>query len=635
MVPPVLPSPGRLRTLAALLALVWLGSPAWPQQIDDQFITLAFAHRFAETGQLRWGTGEVVEASSSFLQLVLATIAAAAGLDTNLFVKLLAALCGAGIVAFAGSRLPRGIGGGLLLAALVSWEPMGWWSFAGMETTLFALLLLGGWVGVLTGAPVAGLGALWLAATAHPEGNAHFALGAALVALRGPRRTVLPFVLALVAWHTLRTAYFGAFFPTPYLVKIAGNPPFGDQWHQVGLDLVSAVGIGAVLLGVFPLRRPVVLLPLLLQIAVALRAEADWMGHARQILPGLLATAVAWAVTSTPRPLGRATRALLVGVVAGAAWIVPPYVLASGLEIRSAAGLASPLTWLRSAFDTTQDEDVVWIVENAPPHGRVMLEDVGMPGNIADIGIIDLAGLTDRLVALAWIDDRYDAALKARFQVERPDLVRRMGYASDEASRPVPWLRLPAPRRVVYAQGTALLYTLSSVRPDPETVLARWAALHARYPSQGPLTWHYATALAASGRLPEAGRVAETAATNFPADPMLQALPASLFSPFPFQEFQDAPVRLRQTSRAIPRSVVPELGVRLLVEPADAKGQLVTLRWDCGGPVQTVRVVGSTVVPLPTFPCEAPHAALRVEAVDDRPRRTLGEWMTVGLVAWR
>ncbi|MDP2315354.1 MAG: hypothetical protein Q8P41_20825 [Pseudomonadota bacterium] len=635
-----------LLPVVAVVTLVWLGAPAWPQQLDDQLITLAFAHEWAAHGLPRWGTGSVVEACSSFLQLALAAgwIAIGGG-DANLFVKVLGALAGLALVAFAALRVPRHAAGVLVLAALVTWEPLAWWTFAGMETTLSALLLTVGWVGVLHGGsdrgrlavgPVAGLGALWLAATAHPEGNLHFALGAAILGVRGDaraRRAVVVYALALAGWHALRVAYFGHLLPTPYLVKMAGNDPLGDQWGQWGLELVTLAGLGAVCLVAFP-ARPLALLPLLVQCALELRAEPDWMGHARHLVPGVCATVVAWTTDATPRPLGRRPILALLAVIGLAGLLEPPGVTHGGLEPRDARSLVSPARWFGAALDTTQLEDVVWIVESAPWNGSVLLEDVGMTGNIAGVDIVDLVGLTDREIALAWLgDEAVEARLRRRFALAPPSLVRRMRYGNDQWARDVPWMELPVPERATYPQGTALRYRLDPARPTDEQVAARWAALYARYPSQGPVAWHHALSEARQGRLVAAARIAATATRRFPTDPTLAALPASLFAPFELDTFADLPSATRQVSRPLPRAEAAGLALTVAVQPVSDEGQLVHVRWSCDAPEMTVVVHDTTTVPLPGWACAGADARLLVEALDDRPRRPLPREIYVGLTA--
>ncbi len=641
------PSPARLvsRGIAvpalAVAVLAWFGAPAWPRQIDDQLITLAFAHEWVETGLPRWSSGEVVEACSSFLQLAIATAwIALGGADANLFVKLLAAASGAALVAFAAWRMPRGPAGLIVLAALATWEPLGWWTFAGMETTLYALLLTVGWAGVLVPSgpaarlgPAAGVGALWLSATAHPEGNLHFALGAALTTLRGgprERRAVLAAGLALVAWHALRVGYFGHVLPTPFLVKMAANDPFGRQWGQWSWELATAGGIGAVLLVAFP-ARPLALLPLLVQCLVELRAEADWMGHARHLVPGVCATAVAWTARARPRRLRRATLVGLLGLVGLAALLEPNH---EGISVRDAGVLTTPTRWFGEALDTPTLEDIVWIIESAPWGGGVVLEDVGMPGNIEGVRIIDSVGLTHRDIALAWVEaEGADARVRAQLSgAGAPALVRRMKYGNDGFARPVPWVRLPVAVPVLYPHGTALRYRLTQARPTPDQIAARWAALWGRYPSQGPLTWHYALSEARRGHLVTAARVAATAARRNPADPMLEALPASLFAPFSLDTFDEGPSALRQISRPIPRDQAAGLALALVVEPPADDGQLVTVAWGCDrSPVATVRVYNPTVVPLPAWACEGDTARIRVEALDGRPNRPLARRVSVGL----
>ncbi len=624
------------RTVGAVAVLLWLGAPAWPRQIDDQFITLAFAHNWAIIGQIRWGTGELVEACSSFVQLVLATVAVLAGLDANLFVKRLALLCGAGIVAFAAARFPRGAAGGLLLAAIATWDPLAYWSMAGMETTLYAALLTLGWVGVAGGTPgpVAGLGLLWLSAPTHPEGNVHFLLAAAFVARRpGPGRIAsVGLLLALVAWHALRVRYFGAWWPTPYLVKIAASDPFGAQWGRVGYDLACSAGILGIVFAAFPLR-PALLAPLAIQAGLALRAEADWMGHARQLLPGVLATAVAIASTTAPRALGRLPLAGLALLVVTAGAFVPPGV-ENPSPILRALPSPNPWRWLRSALDTPQGEDIDWLVTHAPRGSAVMLEDVGMPGNIVDLRVLDMVGLTDRTMARAMLgDDSADAALRDRLAASPPALVRRMRYAGDDVPRPVPWLKLPSPIPAAWPQGTALLYTLDDRAPSRSTILGRWAALHQRYPAQGPIAWRLAMAMADNGELVEATALSDRMQARFPSDGLLAALGAALFFPFPAESFAEVPDRLRQFSRAIPRKASTWIALSVLLDPPAEEGQLVTIGWDCGGESERVVIDGRTLVPLPVWTCAGAEARVRVEAIDDRPRRPLPTRMYVGLTS--
>lgn len=631
----------RLLPLLAVAALVLLGAPVWPQQIDDQLITLAFAHEWAATGMLRWGTGEVVEACSSFLQLCLAAgWIALGGADANLFVKRLAVLCGCAIVVLAAKRVPRSAPGLLVLAALLTWEPLAWWTFAGMETTLFALPLTVGWVSLLSGgpgrgSPIVSLGALWLAAMARPEGNVHYALGALLLAVTGDsraRRAIIVTAAALFAYHLFRVSYFGHLLPTPYFVKMASTDPFGPQWSQWGWELLTLGGIGAALFGGFRFRA-LPLLPFVVQCAVELRAETDWMGHARYLLPGVCATAVAWAASAPPRPLGRSQLAGLLAIVVCASALVPPSVTLEGIALRDPRDLATPLRWFRTALDTTQLEDVTWIVEHTPWNGGVLLEDVGMPGNVAGVRIIDLVGLTDRAIALAWLDpESGDAALRARFSgVGAPALVRRMKYGDDPFARPVPWLRLPSAQPVTYPQGTALQYRLTKARPTPEQIGERWAALHARYPSQGPVTWYHALDLARRGHLVDAARIAAVATRRFPADRLLEALPYAIFAPFDIDDAAEPLAPVRQTGRPIPRDEAGALALVLSVEPMTDDGQAVTVRWSCGGPLATVHVRGPTRMPLPGWACDGDTARIVVQGVDQRPHRPLPRHVYAGL----
>jgi hypothetical protein len=630
--PTVAPS---ARVAAAWVVLLVLAAPGWPDQLDDQLITLAYAHSFAADGLLRWGTGATVEGFSSFSQLSLAAgWTALGGADANVFVKILGGLAAFTLVAYAARRIPGGVAGALLLAALVGWEPSARWVFVGMETSLYALLLTVGWAGVL-GAPPgvrAGLGALWLAAPTHPEGNLHFAL-AALVAARDRATwpTAAALGTALAAFHGLRVAYFGALLPTPYLVKIAANEVFGDQWLQIGGELLTLVGVG----GAAAMFRghPAAWLPLVVQVGLALRAEADWMGHARHIFPGVWASAVAWGATSAPRSFPARRAALLLVIVGAASLFQPPDPFFPRPHLREGIELPNPLAPLARSLDTTQREDVERLVTTTPAGGTVLLEDVGMPGNIPDVRVLDIVGLTDRDVARANAGDRTaEAALEARLRraPDRPVLARRMVYGEGEPARPIPWIPLPKPQHVPYPQGTALWYRLSPEQPSADTVSRRWAALHDRYPSQGPVAWYHAMHEAAEGRLPTGVAVAERMGARFPSDPLTFALRSALFAPFPMESYAEPPRTLRQFSRPVRRGDVGGLAVLLRVDPDLDQGQLVRLSWSCGGEAAVVRTQGFTRAALPAWTCAEDTARLRVEAVDDRPRRLLPESLLVG-----
>ena len=625
-----------LRAVVACLVLSWLGGVAWPRQIDDQFITLAFAERAAHTGLPRWGTGELVEACSSPLQLVLGTLSILAGADPNLFVKRLAAGCGLALLLVASWRLPKTPVATVLLLALAAWEPLGWWTFAGMETTLYTLLLAFGWAGVLAipaGDPrrdrlIAPLGALWLASTAHPEGSAHLLLALALSFRRAPR-VVAGLLVAWLAWHTMRFTLYGELLPTPFLVKIAANPGLGRQWGQVGGDLATTVGLVACLLVGFRMRA-IFLLPAAIQVAVALRAEPDWMGHGRHLLPGVAATVLAWGSLGTPRKWNFQTWILAVPVALFGGTLEAPSLVHDGVAY-GRTGADEPFgSWFALAFDTPQLEDVRWIVAEAPAGSSVMLEDVGMPGNVPGVAVIDTVGLTDRLLARANAGDRAaEVLVERRLRARPPALVRRMRYGAEGIPHPLPWLRLPEPTLVEWPQGVAALYRLTEDRPTEAEILDRWRGLHARYPSQGPLAWELALALAETGHLAEAARVATDMAAEYPSDPVVEALPAAVFAPFDIETAGVRPFDLRQGSRLLPRSEVDS--VRLLVA-VDPPGGRVSVRWSCEGAEQVVDPASGPTA-LPPWTCPGDQARLRVSALDERPRAPLPEHLRVGLVA--
>ena len=85
---------------ATLLMLIW-GSAQWPTQIDDQYISLAYARQFSESGLLLWSNHERVEGYSNFLYVILQAGMLAAGIDPDLGCKFLAMACAVGVLAAA------------------------------------------------------------------------------------------------------------------------------------------------------------------------------------------------------------------------------------------------------------------------------------------------------------------------------------------------------------------------------------------------------------------------------------------------------------------------------------------------------------------------------------------------------
>lgn len=166
--------------LAVMLWVVW-GSACWPIQIDDQFISLAYARSFVEQGMFLWSNSAKVEGYSNFLWVLLQAGMLGLKLDPDLGGKCISIGAGLATLLYLERRLPTGALGTWTLFAIASWIPFSWWSFTGMETSLYAALLTIGWGESARGNTRTGFGLLWLASVTRPEGPAHWILAVALL----------------------------------------------------------------------------------------------------------------------------------------------------------------------------------------------------------------------------------------------------------------------------------------------------------------------------------------------------------------------------------------------------------------------------------------------------------------------
>lgn len=565
------------RALFAILALLFWGSLAWPVQIDDQYITMAYGQSLWDHGALIWTTGERVEGYSNFLLVLLSAFTAALALDGALVIKLTTLLCGAALVGLAGWRAPMSRAGDVAVAALALWYPLAWWSYAGMETVPYTLLLSLGWLGVLQQRPGA-VGWLALASLTRLEGGAQLLIGALARGRRLDRWDGLA-LAATALYHGIRTWYFGAFFPTPVLVKTTEPGLPWERLSQFGQEALSLVGVGAALL---LLGRPRlwVLAPLLIQAAVELRADTDWMGHARLLLPGAVATALAWITLAPPTAGGRAWPAVA-GVALLGGLLDPPGIGAAQLQVRDLDALLHLRQNLTTSLDTPVMEDVAWVVANVPDGGAVLTGDVGMVGNIPGVRVYDLNGLTSRPIALflssggqdieRYLGDYY-AALG-----DVPRFVRLADGREMEA-----WMGSGYVEATRYRQlDRDIFWYATSFSPPPLTLVqARWAALVEAFPSQGWLRRQQALALLAGGDLAGAITAARAAAARWPGDQELHFLETELLFP---------------PGSGATRASQPFASGKLTITPEP--NTTVIVRWSCNRSERRVRTPETIDVP--------------------------------------
>lgn len=199
--------------------------------VDDAFIAYRHAANLAAGAGPVMNAGERVEGVSNLPWTALLGLAAFAGLEPHAVAPVLAFLCGLAGVVLTAELAARATGdaraGGLASLWLACSAPWAIWSASGMETTLYAVVLLLVLVGVASrDAAGAGTGlGLGFLAVLRPEGIlfAFPVLGAHLRA--GPgwgtrvARAALGLAAVVVPVTIFRRLYYGDWLPNPVYVK--------------------------------------------------------------------------------------------------------------------------------------------------------------------------------------------------------------------------------------------------------------------------------------------------------------------------------------------------------------------------------------------------------------------------------
>ena len=504
-----------------------MASARWPECVDDVYILVDYGRHWAETGRLEWTTGERVEGFSSLVLVVASALATLGGLAPELALKAIALLSAAAILAVTSKVLPTSRWGALVVVGLGICSPFAYWAGDGMDAMLFALVLAAGWFSLLRGTGHCAFWLLALSAAIRPEGIVHFGAAAFAVSLRErtDMRSLPAMVgpsLALACLFGLRLWWFREPIPTPALLKIVATPYSVHGIAQALGDVVPFLGL---LVAVMPAGSRwreagpwISILPLLIQIAVLVRASGDWMTHSRLLLPGAIATIVClgsmvdtgasrlrWGIAVPLVALGGLLQPVGYGQI-DVRLQRPPSPAEVGRDY--ARGLVTPLP-----------EDVAWVVEHVPDGGRVLVNDVGFMGGIQGIHVLDLCGLTTRAIAEASAAGDEDAWLRRLLlnPVGRPFGVRLAFWG--EAAVVPGWLFPSYPRSdtLRYPGGEVVWYYEGSSGPTNGEVARRWEGLQVQHPQHAWIAWR--SALAADTAHPGDGdRIRSAAASRFPFD---------------------------------------------------------------------------------------------------------------------
>lgn len=205
--------------------------------VDDAFISYRYAENWIGGAGLVFNVGERLEGYTNFLWTVLAALPVGMGIDVVLFMRFAGIAAGLALIFLAWhysrKKLDRHPITFLLPVALIANGSLALWSGAGLETSLFTLLLFAG-VAAAAGERgrrpfvIASL-LLALATLTRPEGAIVFAV-LVIDRLAGGRsavRTVVAgsalFLLLLVPFELWRIAYYGEPLPNTWYAKSGGG----------------------------------------------------------------------------------------------------------------------------------------------------------------------------------------------------------------------------------------------------------------------------------------------------------------------------------------------------------------------------------------------------------------------------
>lgn len=524
----VVPLLHRFRLLPALAALGLLAAPRLPESVDDVYILADYARQLVATGRLEWTNGERVEGYSSIVSVALAGLLHVFGLAPELALKAVAGASVVGIGFLADRVFQRSWAGTAALFGLLLASPTVRWAVDGMDAPLFALVISGGWLALACRRPALAFGVLAFSSLVRPEGSLHLLAGVGVVSwqlgFRRALRGALPTLLGLVAYHSLRTAWFGDFVSTPTLLKVVATPASLYGLRQGLMESAPYLGVLLVLAPRVTITTAVATIPLLLQIAVETRSSGDWMAGGRLVMPGAIATAILLAANHQEPSRVSSVRAAVAGSLAvlGAA-LLPTAWGSVGAEWQPLPSRGRLAAGTNRGLVTPLPEDVAWIVEHVPEGRCVLVNDVGMVGGIPGVCVLDIRGLVTRASAEAAAGGRQESWFSELLASEaRPYAVRQAWWGDDPHVAPG-WLsgRYSARIDLRYPGGTVGWFVDDAAKLGLDAIATRWSALADQHPEHPWIAWRTAIAASSAGDDAGAHAAARRAAARWPAVDMV------------------------------------------------------------------------------------------------------------------
>jgi hypothetical protein len=385
---------------------------------DDAFVYFRYARRWVAREGLVFNPGERVEGFTSPLWMLLLTLTTALRLPPVVTSGVLGSLAAAVtvLVSVGDARRsgPPGAFAVLAPVALAAYLPLVLWGVSGLETTLFTCLLWASFARLraadATGSsPGLGLGLL-LGATllARPEGTLAVAAAGGAVAWRSRSwtavaRVVGPAVACGVLLEAARLAYYGAWLPNTFYVKLGGSA----QHYLLGMRYVARFLASA------PLVWPAALLAVrgewrrvpalgasvglvVLYCAHVVRAGGDYFLYSRFMLPlapllfalGAHGVHHGWEVVKLWLRGLRTPRDAFPRRDWAAAVVVLGVVVALELDpvaLRPQHGLEWATRWSKLGLTLSA----------LPPGTTLGLPNIGAVGYYSRLPVVDLLGLVD------------------------------------------------------------------------------------------------------------------------------------------------------------------------------------------------------------------------------------------------
>ena len=398
-----------IATLLAAVAALAFALRVPPYQLDDAYITYGYAISLLEGYGFVFQPGAAVAEGISSPLWLAALVAAGAILGTDALPAVASFLGCAGLVA-ALALLVRIDSGGRLVSALPALvlavsAPAAYYATTGLETWVFAALVLAVAVAAVGGLPLAvGVATAAVAPWARPEGPWLLVMLGAVAALQRDRAALRRAVVLAIAVSAgtgsllvARGAIFGTLLPLTYHAKpaVLGD---GMVYALRGLanpwaaTLLALAVVGA---WVGDARHRGLLAAAATWALAAVLEGGDWMPAGRLLLPcyALLAAAASGALPGVLR----AARERGAAGSPRVDWrVVAVSVLAASAIGAGAFGAADSVTLADRTRRTLRHEEQrieAWLTDAGVP--SVALVDIGQLRVRTELEVLDLGGLTD------------------------------------------------------------------------------------------------------------------------------------------------------------------------------------------------------------------------------------------------